>query len=123
MDDTTKDNLVYLFQTETQPEASPKRRQKSIVRRLRKIHLLSVVGVILVLMAGVGWWRYQQSLPLTEEQRTILSALVSEAERKSGETRNRLWEKTKISLKVRRLEDIQRGDFEKAKEILLIESR
>ncbi|MBF0192495.1 MAG: hypothetical protein HQL99_15355 [Magnetococcales bacterium] len=53
-----------------------------------------------------------------DAQRSTLSALVGEVS-KTGLSRQKAWERVKKDLGVRRIQDIRRGDFGRAQELLL----
>ncbi|MBF0192086.1 MAG: hypothetical protein HQL99_13245 [Magnetococcales bacterium] len=79
-----------------------------------------ITGMLFLSLAGVGMaWHSHQSRPLTDAQRATLAAMVGETARKTGETRQKVWWRVKGILGVRRIEEIERRDFDKAHALLL----
>lgn len=74
---------------------------------------------VFILFAPATAWHYHQSQPLTDAQRATLASMVGETARKIGETRQKVWWRVKGVLGVRRIEEIERRDFDKAQELLI----
>lgn len=95
--------------------------QHRLTHRLRT----RVAGVVVsALLAGSAMaWHDHRTQPITEAQRLTLTALADEAANRTGKTRQKVWAEMKIALGVRKIQDIQRKDFDIAREILLQEIR
>ncbi|MBF0153402.1 MAG: hypothetical protein HQL64_06665 [Magnetococcales bacterium] len=71
--------------------------------------------------AELSAWEAEQ--PVTPAQIRELTAIAEMAAQKQKLSRHKIWNDLKILLNVRRIEQIKRGDFDKAKEILLARTR
>ncbi len=83
--------------------------------------LITLAGMVLVL-AGVVW-QMHRSQPITTEQRQQLTLLADSAAERSGKTRQKVWSELKITLNIRRIQDITQKDFDRATEWLLQEAK
>lgn len=91
----------------------------SILKRSPRRVTKRILAILLFLLIAGAAWHHHQSQPLTPEQRIALSALVNDAARQSGESRRKVWELVKIHLNIRRIQEIERMDFDKARDLLL----
>jgi hypothetical protein len=92
--------------------------------RPRRIALLLFLVLALILLAvSATSWHHHRTQPISEEQRVILTALADQAAERTNQTRQKVWGKMKYAMGVRKIQDIQRKDFDNAVEILLQESR
>ncbi len=76
-----------------------------------KKHPLILIGLAVATALAIAAWQWQGSQPITREQRAILSGLVGEVNRKTKDSRVRVWSRLKKQIGVRRIDDIQRVDY------------
>ncbi|MBF0185996.1 MAG: hypothetical protein HQM06_16625 [Magnetococcales bacterium] len=87
------------------------------------IIIFSIILTILILaLAGIVWQTHR-SQPITDEQRQQLTLLADSTAERSGKTRQKVWSELKITLNIRRIQDIQKKDFDRATEWLLQEAK
>lgn len=92
--------------------------------RPRRIALLLLLVLVMVLLAvSATSWHHHRTQPITDDQRATLTALADEAAARTKKTRQKVWAELRATLNVRRVQDIQRKDFDMAVEILLQGSR
>ncbi|MBF0402076.1 MAG: hypothetical protein HQL90_15095 [Magnetococcales bacterium] len=80
---------------------------------------ICIIIIVTSLVVGMGVWYYQHTQPITELQRTALTALAESKAARTGKTRLKVWAELKMHLKVRRIQDITQKDFGTAKSFLL----
>ncbi len=69
-------------------------------------------------VSQVGWYIHHQAQPIPPEKRVSLSTLVGEVSQTTGETRQKIWNRMKVKLGVRRIDGLKNRDYNRALEII-----
>ena len=105
------------------PQASQHIQDSHHSKKNRFRIIIAVTSAMFFITIAGAAWQYQRTQPITAEQRAALTALAVKAADKTGKTRRKMWEEMKAGLEVRKVGDVRQKDFDKARGLLLQESK
>ncbi len=81
--------------------------------------LMAIVFIAVLLAGSVAAWQHHRTQPLTDDQRATLTGLADRAAERTDQSRQKIWANLRANLGVRRIQEIQKKDFDKARDLLL----
>ena len=108
--------------TDPTPEPTGPQKQPPPRKPWRLVVICVATTLATTLAITATAWQWTANQPITGNQRAILSGLVGEIARKTGASRNKVWERIKRQKEIRRIDLLKRGDFDDAVDLLLLDA-